>query len=1051
MIPEPASAVFVRQRRYLVDEVVAPPKAGDHHVVRLSCIDDDAQGQALEVIWEREIDGRILPPESWKHLAERGFDSPERFAAYFNTLQWNCVTSTDAKLLQSPFRAGIQIDPYQLEPLRKALQLPRVNLFIADDVGLGKTIEAGLIARELLLRKKAREIIVACPPSMLLQWQEEMDSRFGLSFQILDKDYVQKMRRQRGFGVNPWATHSRFLISHRLLIDESYVAPMRDWLGGFRAGTLLIFDEAHHAAPASGRRYAIDSQITRQIRDLSRRFEHRLFLSATPHNGHSNSFSALLEILDPQRFIRGVKPTKANLDAVMVRRLKEDLREIQGGFPRRMVEPVRLDVTDCPELELARLLDEYRTRREQRLSTETKRVQSAAGLLISGLQQRLFSSVEAFALTLQVHCRTVERQWAAARVAAVPKVRLSVDPEDDGATASEEEQRRETDWMIEAATLATAGPQTEAFAAERTLLAEMTKLADAARFQTDARMAYLLEWIEKNLCPDGKWNDRRVLIFTEFDDTRRYLQQQIQGRFDDDGRRVAIFHGPTAAADRETIKRNFTTRPSDHPLRILIATDAAREGLNLQAHCHHLFHFDIPWNPSRMEQRNGRIDRKLQPATEVYCYYFVYENRPEDAILAALVRKTKTIREELGSLSKVIDTKLEDSMQFGIKRSDIARLREEIEGADLEAEQREAVAEELESARERQVELREQIDKLRVILKSSEKHAGFSQEHLRTTLSCALELLGVRRLEEAGKDQYVIPALDQRTEADPSWAETMDALRAPRGKDQPIWEWRRQAPLRPVVFEDPGEVTDRVVQLHLEHRLVRRLLSRFTAQGFVFNDLSRACLAQSKDAIPRVLLLGRLALYGPNAARLHEEIVPIAARWVDPAIRKGPLTPYAREAETISWGLLERSLVDPRGERISPVIGAQLQAAAVRDVEELLPHLEARAAEYAEDARKKLEQRGAAEGKTMREILERQLQHLMKEASRYDSTLQMKLTGWDEAEQRQRKDERTHWSRRLDELPRELETEPARIQGNYEVKASRVEPVGLVYLWPVGN
>lgn len=150
-VPRPSAVVFVRQRRYLVDDVIPPPIPGEHHVVRMSCIEDDAQGQPLEVIWERETDGQILPPENWDQLATRGFDPPEQFAAYFNTLQWNCVTSTDAKLLQAPFRAGIQIEPYQLEPLRKALQLPRVNLFIADDVGLGKTIEAALIARELLL------------------------------------------------------------------------------------------------------------------------------------------------------------------------------------------------------------------------------------------------------------------------------------------------------------------------------------------------------------------------------------------------------------------------------------------------------------------------------------------------------------------------------------------------------------------------------------------------------------------------------------------------------------------------------------------------------------------------------------------------------------------------------------------------------------------------------------------------------------------------------------------------------------------------------------
>src|SRR5262249_32854853 len=155
-----------------------------------------------------ELDARVLTEEDWDVITARGFDPPEHFAAYLNTLKWNCVTSTDPNLFQSPFRAGIRLDAYQLEPLRKALRLPRVNLFIADDVGLGKTIEAGLIARELLMRKKARDIVVSCPPSVLLQWQEELETRFGLQFEILDREYIQRVRRERGFGVNPWTTHS---------------------------------------------------------------------------------------------------------------------------------------------------------------------------------------------------------------------------------------------------------------------------------------------------------------------------------------------------------------------------------------------------------------------------------------------------------------------------------------------------------------------------------------------------------------------------------------------------------------------------------------------------------------------------------------------------------------------------------------------------------------------------------------------------------------------------------------------------------------------------
>ena len=209
-------------------EDTAPAATGSK--LGLSCVDDDAQGDSLEVIWEAELDGQILDVEAWARIGQQGFDDSRRFAAYFNTLRWHCITATDPKLFQSPFRAGIRIDAYQLEPLKKALQLPRVNLFIADDVGLGKTIEAGLIATELLLRRRVREVIVACPPSMLKQWQDELDARFGLRFEIFDRDYVDRIRRERGYAVNPRDTFPRFLVSHRLLIDEAYAAPLRVWL-----------------------------------------------------------------------------------------------------------------------------------------------------------------------------------------------------------------------------------------------------------------------------------------------------------------------------------------------------------------------------------------------------------------------------------------------------------------------------------------------------------------------------------------------------------------------------------------------------------------------------------------------------------------------------------------------------------------------------------------------------------------------------------------------------------------------------------------------------
>lgn len=1089
--PEPGQIARVRQRLYLVERASPGPAVADSTLVGLSCVDDDAQGQPLEVLWEREIDTEIVTGEAWESIAKRGFDQAKLFSSYLNTLRWNCVTSTDPRLFQSPFRAGIKLDAYQLEPLRKALLLPRVNLFIADDVGLGKTIEAGLIARELLLRKKAREIIVCCPPSMLLQWQEELENRFGLTFEILDKDYMKQIRRERGFGVNPWSTHSRFLVSHRLLIDEAYTNPLIDWLGDFRGGSLLILDEAHHAAPASGQKYAIDSQFTRAIRDVAPRFEHRLFLSATPHNGHSNSFSALLELLDPQRFCRGVPATQKLLDAVMVRRLKDDLRTIQGGFPQRIIKQVDIDglPATAPELLLFALLDDYRKLREERLSSETKRKQAAAGLLITGLQQRLLSSVEAFARTLRVHRKTVTRQWEefqAKRVEAPTTPALGmldllnapVGSDDDRATLSEDELQAEEEAQIAAVTEATGGSladkQAQAiFGREQQLLQQMTDAAEAARGRPDARVRALVEWIRKHMCPGlptkgATWNDTRILIFTEYEDTKRYLYQQlsaaIQGtdRADD---RIALFAGSTPARStesstvlsREDIKNAFNADPAKHPLRILIATDAAREGLNLQAHCWNLFHFDVPWNPSRLEQRNGRIDRKLQPQPEVYCHYFVYKQRPEDRILRALVRKTETIKQELGSLAQVIDVRLADALKLGIRRDRIDAMESEIESADLDPERRQAVEGELEATRERQDALRLQIDKLRSLLDESQKCIGLSKDHFRSALSCALELIGapslatVKPADATGPERSEFPALDQRDGADPTWAETMDTLRAPKQRDQKHWEWRRTSPIRPIVFEDSGTMSDEAVHLHLEHRVVQRLLGRFIAQGFVHHDLSRACFAQSADAIPRVVLLGRLCLYGPGAVRLHEELIPVTARWTDAKIRKGPLAPYARDAETKTLSLLDEALIDATGRPVSEVTLKQLQVVAPQDVQELLPHLTTRGEEYARDAEKKLHDRAEAEAKAMREILETQKKHIADTIAKHDKVdpRQMQFEFRDDDERRQLEANRRYWGKRLTMLDHELDTEPERIRELYRVKAKRIEPVGLVYLWPV--
>lgn len=1065
-LPKPGQIVRVRCRNWVVESTDAQDLSPENACIHLSCLDDDAQGTSCSVLWQLERDAMILGEEAWKEIGRKGFDDPRQFGAFMHTLRWNCVTATDPKLFQSPFRAGIRLDAYQLEPLAKALQMPRVNLFIADDVGLGKTIEAGLILSELLLRRRLNEIVVAAPPSMLVQWQEELDSRFGLTFQILDREYVEEVRRTRGFGVNPWTTFPRFLVSHRLLADEAYMAPLRVWLDGFRPSTMLILDEAHHAAPASGAKYAIDSRLTESVRDLAQLFEHRLFLSATPHNGHPHSFSALLEILDPHRFTRGVKVNPSHVKEVMIRRLKDDIREVAGGFPQRVVEQVDLAglPPETPELRLAELLGRYWDLREKALAQATKRQQTEMGLLLSGLQQRLFSSVEAFSRTLSRHRATMERIWAGEAPGPATgridreSLRGGYDSDDERALLTDDEQAQEESEAIEAATSRTAIG--ESHTEERALLAEMDALAQTARWQADARVTWLVDWIRKNQCPGGVWNDLRLIVFTEYEDTRRYLVGQLEGALantDLSDERIMVYHGPTPADRREQIKRAFNAPPDSHPVRILVCTDAAREGLNLQAHCWNLVHFDVPWNPARMEQRNGRIDRKLQRNPQVFCRYFMYAQRPEDRILKTLVEKTDTIRKELGSLSKVLENRLAASLEMGIRRGErLARLGERMEAEEQAVREKKLEQAELEEHRQRDAALRKTIDSMQLRLDAARKWIGLDHRHLKDCLDASLSMQGVEPLQSNAEGHWIFPDLDRRYRGDSSWAGTLSTLRERElptlpSERKPFQKAKESlGALRPVTFDAPETVDDSVVQLHLEHRVVKRLLSRFLSQGFLHHDLSRACLAQTRDSVPRVVLLGRLSVHGAGAARLHEELVPITARWTDPARREGPLKPFAREAEAKTLEQLEEALLpENRGTSLDPDVQRRLHDACAQDVSELLESLDLRAREIQASVVVLLKERAQQETARLRNVLEDQRKRVQAQLDDKNNE-QLELSLDDPEQRRTYLNNRRYWKQWLSKVDETLSTEPARIEAFYTPRSYRVEPVGLAYLWPVG-
>src|SRR5207249_3494884 len=235
--PEQGQMVSVRSRNWMVTDVSAstlPPERlqtgleSPQHLLTLSSVEDDGLGEELNVVWELEPGAEVI--EKVALPEPTGFDEPARLDAFLDAVRWGASSSADVRNIQSPFRSGIDIEDYQLDPVVRAIQMPRVNLLIADDVGLGKTIEAGLVAQELILRHRARSILIVCPSSIQVQWKEEMRDKFGLEFRIVDSALFADLRRRRGIHVNPWTHFPRLITSIDFLKRERPTRLFRETL-----------------------------------------------------------------------------------------------------------------------------------------------------------------------------------------------------------------------------------------------------------------------------------------------------------------------------------------------------------------------------------------------------------------------------------------------------------------------------------------------------------------------------------------------------------------------------------------------------------------------------------------------------------------------------------------------------------------------------------------------------------------------------------------------------------------------------------------------------
>ena len=1045
-VPEPGQLVDLRHRRFVVAEVRRSSLPSDYHtqdnkqlmnLVTLSSVEDDALGEELQVIWELELGAKIFEKASLPELT--GFDNPQKLDAFLDAVRWGAVSSVDDKALQSPFRSGIEIEEYQLDPVVRALQMPRVNLLIADDVGLGKTIEAGLVAQELILRHRIRTILVVCPASIQIQWHNQMRDKFGLEFRIIDSDLMKDLRRRRGIHVNPWTHFPRLITSIDFLKRERPMRFFRETLPAEgesaypRRYDLIIVDEAHNISPSGRGQYATDSQRTLAIRTLSPHFEHKLFLTATPHNGYHESFSALLELLDSQRFARGVRPNRTQLEAVMVRRMKDELKLRRDGsrrFADRKVDALEVDYSE-DERTAHKKLRIYTEFRSKNAKNEANRF--ATEFVMKLLKKRLFSSPAAFASTLEKHKTSllIVKKTTVKTKPSIGMLRRQIEGVEED-YANDEAYEQATIDSVDVASRLFCDLEHE----EKLLLSELHDYGQKSSLKADSKARKLISWLHENLRPNGQWNNERVIIFTEYRTTQKWLHGLFAAEGFAKNDRLMTFYGGMKSEDRERIKAAFQADPSSSPVRILLATDAASEGIDLQNYCSKLIHYEIPWNPSKMLQRNGRLDRHGQKSLEVKIFHFVSKGYSTNStstqngelegdleFLMKAVLKIEAIRDDIGKIGPVIAQQVEEAM-LGKRRN-------------LDTRQAEKDAEPIRKMLKFERQLREQLEKLHDKLYETKKELRLSPENIKKVIEVGLEIAGQPPLKEAringiwpdpqNSQQYCpvfhLPAFSG------SWAQCSEGLAHPHTGE-----------IRPIVFDHSlVKSRDDVVFVHLNHRLVqmclRLLRAEIWSQGShkMLYRVTARIISDENYREPVVVAHGRIVVLGGDNQRIHEEVIVAGGR-----LKEGRFSRMnVGETKSVLDAVVHKEVPSNIKDRITklwPNIS-----------DSLMKSLEARMIDRTKGLQKNLDERADNEVDNMQSIL-LDLKRTISEQLEEPARLQLEL--WTSAEREQLEINMNSLRKRLEQIPDEIEKEAEVIRSRYRNPDPRLFPVAVTFLIP---
>lgn len=583
-----------------------------------------------------------------------------------------------------PFRSlarlGVEPRPYQLVPLLMALRLDPVRLLIADDVGIGKTVEAALIARELLDRGEVQRFAVLCPPHLAEQWQAELRTKFGIEATLVLPTTVKRLERQCRAGESVF-DHFRHVI-----VSLDFVKTDR-WRDEFlrKAPELVIVDEAHTCAEGSEGR-SKRHQRYRLLEGLAAEAQrHLVLVTATPHSGKEDAFRSLLKLLNPDFAglpldLSGQENERARTQLArhLVQRKRADVRTFMQAdtpFPDRS----DADTTYTLNSAYAALFDDVLAyaRESVRDTGEAMNRQRIRWWAALGLLRAMASSPAAAAETLRSRASMADEQDSA--LIETAGQHLVMDPAED------EQDTLDT----------TPGAQTESEVSDdtRRLLAFADR-ADALHGSKDAKLVKLTS-IVKDLLAGG----HQPIVFCRFIATAEYVAAELRGALR--GAEVRAVTGRLSPDEREGVVAEL----SGFDQRVLIATDCLSEGINLQRDFSAVVHYDLPWNPTRLEQREGRVDRygQVSPTVKIVTLYGE-DNRIDRIILEVLVRKHRSIRKTLGmtvpapdEVDNILDLVFQKVLLNESKNSVMSPLFEMPEQADLDLKWQQAAEREVRS------------------------------------------------------------------------------------------------------------------------------------------------------------------------------------------------------------------------------------------------------------------------------------------------------------------------------------------------------------------